>query len=277
MPSSLSQDEIKSLLQHEERRAVRPEPVTLSTVGAQVAQALVAGLGAALLLGGGSAAIGAPTSIALQVGLTSAVLATGIGLAMRVIPDNKLATINRMRRVQRTVLEAEFRKRQAYQAVQDLEAQYAGEIAKWQQALAELRNENKTLRAENNRYKEAQRSPNFTTRSNVAAEVVSDATKILEHWFSTLGEADASGYQRGEWWSRPKAMAAGWTKTRHEGAATLLEDAGITGTNGRLSFVVPNLRTLDAALFALNKYCSEAAAEPDMPRRQDSYVESDFG
>ena len=275
MPSSFSQDEIKSILQHEERRAARPEPVTLGTVGAQVAQALVAGFGAALLLGGAAMALGAPAGIVTQVALTAGVLATGIGMALRVIPDNKLATVDRIRRVQRTVLEAEFRKREAYRAIEDLEAQFTAETQKWQHALTELRNENKVLRAENNRYKEAQRSPNFTTKSNVAAEVVNDATKILEHWFSTLGEADASGYRRGEWWSRPKAMAAGWTKTRHEAATELLEDADITGTNGRLSFVVPNLRTLDAALFSLNKYCSEAAAEPDMPRQQNSYVEPD--
>ncbi|MBK8800387.1 MAG: hypothetical protein IPM07_30720 [Anaerolineales bacterium] len=275
MPSSLSQDEIKSILQHEERQAARPQPVTLGSVGAQVAQALVAGFGAALLLGGAAMALGAPAGIVTQVALTAGVLATGIGMALRVIPDNKLATVDRIRRVQRTVLEAEFRKREAYKAIEQLEAQFTAETQKWQHALTELRNENKVLRAENNRYKEAQRSPNFTTKSNVAAEVVNDATKILEHWFSTLGEADASGYRRGEWWSRPKAMAAGWTKTRHEAATELLEDADITGTNGRLSFVVPNLRTLDAALFSLNKYCSEAAAEPDMPRQQNSYVEPD--
>ncbi len=274
MPSSLSQDEIKSILQHEERQAARPQPVTLGSVGAQVAQSLVAGLGAALLLGGGAMMLGAPSGIALQVGLTSAVLATATGLALRVVPDNKLGTINRMRRVQRTVLEAEFRKQQAYKAIEQLEAQFAAETQQWQHALAELRNENKVLRAENNRYKEAQRSPNFTTKSNVQSEVVGDATKILEHWFTTLGEPDASGYRRGEWWSRPKAMAAGWTKTRHEAATTLLDDAGVTGTNGRLTFVMPELRTLDAALFALNKYCNEAISEPSIPRRQDSYVES---
>ncbi len=275
MPASLSPQEIADILRHEERQTARPQPVTLGSVGGQVAQALVAGLGAALLFGGGAMVLGAPSDIALQVGLTTAVLATGIGLALRVVPDNKLGTINRMRRVQRTVLEAEFKKQQAYKAIENMEAQFAEEAQKWQHALTELRNENKVLRSELNRYKEAQRSPNFTTKSNVESEVVSDATKILDHWFATLGEPDASGYRRGEWWSRPKAMAAGWTKTRHEAATTLLDDAGITGTNGRLTFVLPELRTLDAALFALNKYCNEAISEPSLPRRQDSYVERD--
>ncbi len=275
MPTSLSQQEIAEILRHEERHSARPQPVTLGTVGAQVAQALVAGMGAALLLGGGAMVLGAPSGIAMQIGLTSAVLASGVGLMLRIIPDNKLATVQRMRRVQRTVLEAEFKKQQAYKAIEQLESGFDAERQQWQHALAELRNENKTLRAENNRYKEAQRTPNFTTKSNVESEVVSDATKILEHWFATLGEPDASGYRRGEWWSRPKAMAAGWTKTRHEAATTLLDDAGVTGTNGRLTFVVPDLRTLDSALFALNKYCSEAISEPSIPRRQSSYVESD--
>ena len=41
---------------------------------------------------------------------------------VRIVPDNKLATVNRMRRVQRTVLEAEFRKREAYRAIEQLDA-----------------------------------------------------------------------------------------------------------------------------------------------------------
>lgn len=275
MPAPLSPDEIKSILQHEERRAARPEPVTLGTVGAQVAQALVAGLGAALLLGGGAMVLGAPAGIVTQVAMTTGVLTIGIGLALRVVPDNKLATVGRMRRVQRTVFEAEFRKREAYRMLEQLEAQHAAEIKKWQDALTELRSENKSLRAENNRYKEAQRSPNFTTKSNVASEVVSDATKILEHWFSTLRSPNAKGEVKGEWWSRPKSEAAGWGRSRQPAAVELLADAGIIDMNSTVPYVLPQFKTLDAALFTLNKYCGEAAAEPDLPRQQNSYVEPD--
>ena len=95
MPTSFSQQEIADILRHEERQSARPQPVTLGSVGVQVAQSLVAGLGAALLLGGGAALLGAPSDIAMQVGLTSAVLATGTGLVLRIVPDNKLATVNR--------------------------------------------------------------------------------------------------------------------------------------------------------------------------------------
>lgn len=275
MPTSLSQQEIAEILRHEERHATRPQPVTLGSVGAQVAQSLVAGMGAALLLGGGAMVLGAPSGIAMQIGLTSAVLASGVGLMLRIIPDNKLATVQRMRRVQRTVLEAEFKKQQAYKAIEQLESGFDAERQQWQHALAELRNENKTLRAENNRYKEAQRTPNFTTKSNVESEVVSDATKILEHWFTTLRPPNAKGEVKGEWWSRPKSESAGWSRSRQPAAAELLKDAGIIDMNSTIPYVLPQYRTLDAALFALNKYCGEAAAEPDMPRRQDSYVELD--
>jgi F0F1-type ATP synthase membrane subunit b/b' len=275
MPAPLSPDEIKAILQHEERRAARPEPVTMGGVGAQMAQAAVAGLGAALLLGGGAMVLGAPAGIAGQVALTAAVLATGIGLALRVVPDNKMATINRMRRVQRTVIEAEYRKREAYRAIEQLEQDHAAALQQMQYALAELRNENKALRSNLLRYQEAQRSPNYTTKSNVQSEVVGDATKILEHWFSTLRSPNAKGEVRGEWWSRPKSEAAGWGRSRQPAAAELLADAGIVDMNGTVPYVLPQYKALDAALFALNKYCGEAAAEPDLQRRQDSYVEPD--
>jgi len=265
MPTSFSQQEIADILRHEERQSARPQPVTLGSVGVQVAQSLVAGLGAALLLGGGAALLGAPSDIAMQVGLTSAVLATGTGLVLRIVPDNKLATVNRMRRVQRTVLEAEFRKREAYRAIEQLEAQFEGERQQWRDALAELRNENKTLRAENNRYKEDKRPQNFVTSDDVSA--AGDAAKIMEHWFTTL-YTDGKGQVRGKWWSRNKAEAAGWAQTRHAAAVDLLQRAKVVGMNEKIPFVLPELATYDAALYRLNKYCDVSTQQPDVPQRQ---------
>jgi hypothetical protein len=109
----------------------------------------------------------------------------------------------------------------------------------------------------------------------VQSEVVGDAAKILEHWFSTLRPPNAKGEVKGEWWSRPKSEAAGWSRSRQPAAAELLEDAGIIDMNSTIPYVLPQFKSLDAALFTLNKYCGEAAQEPDLPRRQDSYVEPD--
>ena len=264
MPASFSQQEIADILRHEERHTARPQPVTLGSVGAQVAQALVAGMGAALLLGGGAMVLGAPSGIAMQIGLTTGVLAAGIGLMLRIIPDNKLATVQRMRRVQRTVIEAEFRKQQAYKAIEQLEAQFDAERQQWQHALAELRNENKVLRAENNRYKEDRLPQNYVTADDVSA--AGDAAKIIEHWFATL-YTDDRGQQRGKWWSRNKAVAAGWTQTRHAEAVDLLARAKVIGMNEKIPFVLPDLKTHDAALYRLNKYCDTATQAPDVPQR----------
>lgn len=268
MPRPLDANEISAILRQSERDVRQPERTTVGDVGAQMAQALMVGGFAALGFGGVMTLLQAPGDVTLQIALTSGMIFAGIAGALRIIPGDKRRAWQERRRWDATIRAERARKEEAYRAIERLEAEHAAEIIQWQHANQELRNDNRTLRAQLTRYQEAQRSPNYTTRSNVAAGVVGDAGKILEHWFATLGEPDAAGQRRGEWWSRPKAQAAGWTKSRQETAAELLDDAGITGSNGRLTFVLPQYRTLDAALFALNKYCAAAAAEPEMPRRQ---------
>lgn len=272
MPRRYSPDELGSLLHDTQRDATRPQPVTLSTVGAQIAQAGVAGLGAALLVGGVLYWMAAPFDVLVQGPLLAGALVLGAGLVIRAVPADKAAQLRRIQTVQRMVNEAEFRKRAAYAAIERLEAEHADALREWRRAIDELRQENKALRSDVTRYQNERRTPTYVTRSAVAAETVKDATAILEHWFATL-HADTRGNMRGEWLSRPKAMQSGWTKTRHEGAAQLLLDAQITAINEKLPFVRPEFGDLSAALYRLHTYAGKANKEPDMPRRADSYVE----
>lgn len=275
MARQYSPDEINSLLHDAGREAQRPQPVTPSHVGAQLAQAGVAGLGAALLIGGGLYLLRAPADVLAQGALLAGVLTLGVALVWRAVPADKMAQFRRIQQAQRLVIEATFRKEEAYRRIVQLEQGHAAAAAEWQRALAELRQENKALRSDLLRYQEGARSQTFVTRSKVAAETLKDATAILEHWFATL-RTDARGNTRGEWFSRPKAQAAGWTKTRHEAAAQLLLDAGVTGLNEKLPFVKPEFADAAAALYRLHTYTKQAATEPEMPRRS-VYVESENG
>lgn len=262
MPRELSRDELADYIRQAERNVSRPQPAPVSR---HFAESAMAGVGAALLFGVVPLVAGAPWSAAMQIGLTAGALALGTGLVLRIVPGDKMQTLRRLQAVQRTVVEAEFRKRQAYQAIERLEAEHAAQAAQLQHALAELRNQNRALQAELRRHQEARRSRNFVTRSKLAGEA--EAAKILEHWFATL-RTDSRGRVRGEWWSRNKATAAGWSQSTHAAAVDLLVEAGIVGMNEKLPFVLERFDSLDAALFALNKYCSESAAEPDIQPRQ---------
>ena len=272
MARRYSPDELNEILQGAQRDAAKPAPVTAAHVGAQLAQAAIAGAGAALLVGGGMWLLGAPLEPLLNTALTAGVLVLGAGLAVRAFPADRMATFRRIQQVQRFVVEAEFRKREAYRAIERLEAEHAAAIKEWQRAVTELRQENKTLRSEVRKYEEAARTPTYVTRSNAGDQTVKDAGTILEYWYSTL-TPDAKGNTRGQWWSRPKAQAAGWTKTRQEAAAQLLLDAGITGIDVKLPFVkMSEYPDLSAALYRLHTYTREATREPSMPPR-NTYVE----
>ena len=274
MARHYSPAELDDLLRDSQRDATRPQPVAMGTVGAQMAQAGIAGLGALLLAGVALYGLGAPEGLIAQGALLAGGLVLGVGLVIRAVPADKMAQFRRIQAIHRAVLDAEFRKREAYAAIERLEAEHAAAVSEWQRAVAELRHENKVLRADVLRYQNERRTPTYVTRSAVAAETVKDATAILEHWFATL-RTDARGNVRGEWLSRPKAQASGWTKTRHEAAAQLLLDAQITAVNEKLPFVRPDIADLSAALYRLHTYAQQANQEPDMPRRADTYVESE--
>lgn len=273
MARELSPAELSELLKGADRAAAKPQAVTPGMVGGQVLQALAAGAGAAALAGGLLAATGAPWEPLMQWSLTAGVIVAGAGLLMRAIPTDRLLSAQRLRQVQATVVAAEFRKRKAYEAIQTLEAQHAAAIADMQRALAELRHENKALRSQATIAQQQAQRTNWTPRSNVAPQVRQDAETILQHWFATLGAPDAAGNRRGEWWSRPKAVAAGWTKARHEEAAQLLRDAKLTGQTGLLPFVMPEVRDLATALHRLDAYWQQAQQEPVIPSSTQHYVE----
>ena len=273
MARELSPAELSDLLRGADRAQAKPTAVTPAVVGGQVLQALAAGAGAAALVGGLLAALAAPWEPLTQWSLTAGVIVAGAGLLGRAIPADRILAAQRLRMVQETVIAAEFRKRKACEAIQSLEAQHAAAIADMQRALAELRHENKALRSQAAiAQQQAQRS-NWTPRSNVAPQVRQDAETILQHWFATLGAPDAAGNRRGEWWSRPKATSAGWTKARHEEAAQLLKDARLTGQTGLLPFVMPEVRDLATALHRLDAYWQQAQQEPVMPPSSQPYVE----
>ena len=275
MARQYSPDEIGALLHDAQRDATRPRGATVADVRAGLLRALLFGAGAFLLVGALLYWMAAPFDVLLQSSLLAGVLTLGTALLLLAMPRDHMAYLRRVQQAQRLVNEAVFRKEEAYRRILALEAEHDAARAEWQRALAELRHENKALRSDLLRAQEARRTPTFTPRADVAAETVKDATTILEHWFATL-RTDARGNTRGEWLSRPKAMQSGWTKTRHEGAAQLLLDAGITGLNEKLPFVKAEYATADAALYRLHTFCREAAAEPDMPRRA-AYVESENG
>jgi hypothetical protein len=259
------------MLRTTEHAAARPAPPV--SMRAAAARGLAAGLGALLALGGGLYWTQAPLDTLTTVPLVAGVIVTGVVLLVSAIPSEKIApallTARRIQQVQATVNAAEFRKRKAYEAVVAQEAR----LAELERALTELRNENKVLRSEKKIVTERTQNPRWTPRSKVDPDTRKRAETILQHWYATL-RTDARGNVRGEWWSRPKATAAGWTKTQHEDATQLLEDAELTGQNGLLPFVLPDVRDLASAVHRLDAYCREAEQEPVMPR---PYVEPNEG
>lgn len=264
MARELSQAELADLKRMTERAEAKPPPpISMSAV---LARGFVAGVGVVLLLGGWLY-----WSLIPSPALAAGVIVTGAIMLLSTFPTEKIGptmlTANRIMQVQATVGAAEFRKQKAYEVVLEKER----EIAELRQALVEARSQNKVLRAELKIAGAGRENPRWTPRSKVDAETRKHAETILQHWFTTL-RTDAKGNVRGEWWSRPKATNAGWTKAQHEEAAELLEDAGLTGQNGLLPFVLPDVADLADAMNRLDEYCLEVEMEPNMPR---PYVESD--
>ncbi len=274
MTRRLSPADLSDILRDTTHAQTKPPRTTAGDILVQVLKALAAGVGAAMLVGGALWLLAAPPAFIGNAAATTAVIVAGTMLLVQAVPSDKLLTVRRIQQVQAVVIDAEFRKRQAYQAIEQLEAQHAEAGREWQRALAELRNENKVLRAELLRYKEAGRDRAYVTRSKIDADTVKAAQTIVDHWFATL-RPNVRGEIVGEWWSRPKATAAGWTKTRHEDAARLLKDAGIIAYNEKLPYILPTFADAGAALYRLHTHCEQASREPDMPRRQEPYVDTD--
>ncbi len=279
MARELTPADLTDLLRDTTRREAKPTPVSMR---AALARGGVAGVGTAMVLAGGMLW---PQTVDDVRPLVAGVIVAGAVMVVYAIPTDRIAPwllawllpLRRVQQVQATVYAAEFRKRKAYEAIERLEAEHAAAIEEWRRAVTELRAENKSLRSELTAYQKERRTQTYVTRSDVAAETVKDATTIIEHWYATA-RPNKRGEWVGEWWSRPKAQAAGWTKTRHEAATTLLLDTGITGLNEKLPFVkMQEYPDLSAALYRLHTYVKQTEREPDAPRRDAHYVESDNG
>ncbi len=270
MAREMTQAELADLLRTTERAAKPAPPVSMR---AAVERGAVAGFGAVLALGGLLYWQQAPLDTLVNAPVVTGVVIAGVIMLVSAFPTEKIApallTARRIQQVQATVTAAELRKQKDYEAMVGIEAEAAAWIAELEKALVELRNENKVLRSEKAIIANQVQNPHWTPRSKVDPVTHKHAATILQHWFATL-RADTKGDVRGEWWSRPKATAAGWTKTEHAEAAQLLEDAELTGQNGLLPFVLPDVRDLADALHRLDAYCREVEQEPYMPR---PYVE----
>lgn len=263
MARQYTPDELNHILHDAQRDAAKPAPVTAAGIGAQVAQAAIAGAGAALLVGGGMWLLGAPFEPLLNAALTAGVLVLGAGLAVRALPADRMATFRRIQQVQRFVFEAEFKKREAYRAIERLEAEHADRMTEMQRALNEAHTDLRNVRVELRRAQESLQARNtFVARSNTDPQVVRDAQTIIRHWFDARA-----------WYSRPKALQAGWSEDRHNAAVRLLNDAGLVGKSGNLRSITAG--SVDEALRRLNDWRAAAETPPVLPPSTNSYVESE--
>jgi len=246
MARRYSPDELNEILQGAQRDAAKPAPITSAHVGAQLAQAAIAGAGAALLVGGGMWLLGAPLEPLLNTALTAGVLVLGAGLAVRAFPADRMATFRRIQQVQRFVVEAEFRKREAYRAIERLEAEHADKVTELQRALDRMTAERDNAILEKKRavdQLQAETARNFVRASNTEAQTVMDAHEILRFWFDS---------SEAKWFSRAVANSFGWSDKRHKAAQQLLVDSGVVVINEKRPRVM--VRPLDAAIRSLNDH-----------------------
>lgn len=250
MARPLTPAELADLLRTETHAQSKPPTSTLGSVLVGVLQSVAAGLGAALLVGGVLWMLQAPAEVMGNATLTAAIIVTGATLMVRAVPADRLLTVRRIQQVQATVLEAEFRKRKAYEAIEALEADYEARLAELTRSLSEALQDARNARMELRRVQESvTRRTTFVPKSNVEPQVVRDAQAILRHWYET-----------GAWYSRPKAVAAGWSEDRHAAAVRLLDDAGLVGKAGKLREV--QAPTLDTALQKLAAWRESAEVAP---------------
>lgn len=267
MARPLSPDELIALVRDAERSQSKPQPVTLGGVGVGVLLSVAAGLGAALLAGGLLWMLQAPSSVIGNTAATAAVIVTGVSLLVRAVPSDRLLTVRRLQQVQAAVNAAEFRKRKAYEAIEQLEADYEARIAELTRSLTEALQDARNARMELRRVQEsvtAGTRRTFVQRASTDPQFVRDAQAILRHWFES---------ETGAWYSRPKAVAAGWSEDRHAAAVQLLDDAGLVGKTGKLRVV--QAPSLDVALQRLAAWRESVETAPLPPNVAPPFSEFD--
>ena len=268
MARPLAPDELAALLRDTTRAEAKAAPVSARAV---IARGLVAGCGAILLAGGGLWMLAAPGEIVANWGLTTGVIVAGLTMLAGSVPAEKVAplllTVRRIQQVQATVTAAEFRKRKAYEAVEELEAQTAARIAELEKTLNHMRAQYKVLQAENGQLRGLlnPQSATYTAAEPDDPDALEKARFILERWFTTL-HTDADGKRRGEWFSRPAAERSLWSQQQHAAAVALLKRAGLVTARGKFYEVLPSYSSLPAALHALDAYYDSKSQEPVMPQ-----------
>ena len=275
MARQYSPDEINSLLHDAGREAQRPQPVTPSHVGAQLAQAGVAGLGAALLIGGGLYLLRAPADVLAQGALLAGVLTLGVALVWRAVPADKMAQFRRIQQAQRLVIEATFRKEEAYRRIVQLEQGHAAQVAALEKSLLALRNQNNMLRMENDELRERlnPQSARHVTMEEKNPDNREKAAFILGRWFATLRQNER-GETVGDWFSRRDAERANWTQDQHADAVGLLKRAGIVTPRGNFYRVASDYPDLPSALHRLDTYYADMTRGVVLPKPRRSYVDS---
>lgn len=238
------------------------------TVGDVVVTLAVSGIGG-VAVGGALAVVlsatGAPGDVMLSWAGRAGLLTSCLYLAAWSLPAGKAQSLLWYRQAKRIVEQSEFRKNEAYREIISLRASHAAAMAELQTALNEALTDLRNVRMELRRTQEnlnnaGIRRTTFVAKSNVEPPVVRDAQTIIRHWFDA-----------GSWYSRPKAVQAGWSEDRHNAAVRLLNDAGLVGKSGNLRRITSD--SVDEALRRLAEWRESAETAPVMPQSQSSYVE----
>jgi hypothetical protein len=261
----LTADQLDRLAERQADALRAPE----RTVGSVLVSLLVSGVGglalavaAALVLSG----MGAPLGIVLEWSGRAGLAAACLYLATWSLPVERARDLRRWAEAQRVVQLAEFRKLEAYRELVAVRAEKDARIKDLETALneahADLRNARMELRRTQEVIAHAGVRRTFVAKSNTEPQVVRDAQTILRHWF-----------EAGAWYSRPKAVQAGWSEDRHNAAVRLLDDAALVGKAGNLRSVTAD--SLDAALRRLADWRESAETAPVQAAPSPAYVEAE--
>lgn len=246
--------------------AIQAPPRTVGSIAVALFVAGVGGVAVAGLLSAILSALGAPGDIILVWSGRAGLLAACLYLAVWALPVSKAQSLRWYAEAQEAVKVAEFRKTEAYRELIALRAAKDTEISELQQALNEahtdLRNARMELRRAQETIGHAGVRRTFVPKSNTEPQVVRDAQTILRHWFDA-----------GSWYSRPKALASGWSEDRHNAAVRLLDDAALVGKRGNLREVTA--AGIDEALRRLADWRESAETAPLPPPAPPVYADAE--
>lgn len=245
MTRRLTPADLADILRDTTHAQAKPPRTTAGDVAVQTLKALAAGVGASMLVGGALWLLAAPPDIIGNAAATTAVIVSGAVLLVQAVPSDKLLTVRRIQQVQAVVIDAEFRKRKAYEVIEQMEER----VNELQRALDRMTQERDSAVLEKKRAVDQLRSATektFVRASNTESQVVKDAHEFLRHWF---------GSNETKWFSRAIANEFGWSDKRHKAAQQLLVDSGVVVVNEKRPRVL--VRPLDAAIRAVNDHVAK--------------------